>query len=105
MWTVSACEKEAFAVYSSVLKFRGFLAGQSNVQQQMELKYCEYVISVIVRCKTPAHGPLKVSEISLASVSQPASSNRVSSGKQVLQDIIVEFFISNSLPINQIDKF
>ena len=43
MWTVIACEKEALAVYSFVLKFRGFLAGQSLLSSKMELKYCECV--------------------------------------------------------------
>jgi len=64
MRTVKPRKKEAFAVYSSARKSRCFLAGWSKRSIEMELKYCECVISVIVRCKTPAHGQPEISEIS-----------------------------------------
>ena len=64
MWTVIACKKEAFAVYSFGRKFRAFWRAGSKRNYEMELKYCECVISVIVRCKTSAHGQPEISEIS-----------------------------------------
>ena len=64
MWTVIACEKEAFAVYSSVRNPGAFWRAKYMRSSKMELKYDEYVISVIVRCKTPAHGQPEISEIS-----------------------------------------
>jgi hypothetical protein len=64
MRTVKARKKEAFCSLLVCPHSGAFWRAGSKRSSEMELKYCECVISVIVRCKTPAHGQPEISEIS-----------------------------------------